>query len=428
MPRTRSLIKAFLFREEDRPAVTLGPNTRINPLTNRAQLLAAAGVYPLTANLFVRSALTNPTSARQWIGFEANVLHTFDESGAQVTAATYRLSDGVTDFYWSGTAWLAATTQWTSEANVANNIAAFPTTSGQLQIIVNLSTTDARFTPELESIKVLYASDIEFEEDLIYRSLVAALQASVRPVTQLAFPMQATSDVIQLNNSSFETGYNIDGVDSVFDHTADPTHRNDLFQSLSGGSIQLTAPINNNNVAWVRFFYRPEIAVSTSQDFVRQEKLPAIVIDEINLDEAIERTPSWGQESVANKAAGTCVVLPAPLQGDLSFRLLIMADKAVDMRRIADQLKAFFRNHPVLKSTGLDEPYTLRLVDKLAPIGNPDQDEISMSALRGRLVKVRYWLKDAYTDTITLRLRMNFPGESGSTNASTPAGTQVPLT
>lgn len=77
-----------------------------------------------------------------------------------------------------------------------------------------------------------------------------------------------------------------------------------------------------------------------------------------------------------------------------------MAEKQVDLRRIQDEFIRFIRNAKTLRSTGMDERYTMRLIDEFSMFGEPEQQEIHMSQATIVIEHVPYWLEDSYTDQI----------------------------
>lgn len=402
------MIKTLYWREQDRSDVMLGSGTRINPETNRAQLEAdSSGAYPTTADLYVRSRLTTPQAVRAWSGFEAMALNKSNEQNAVVTSVSFRLSDGAADYYWDGASWsVAGAGQWSSEADVATNISAFPATPRKLQVVANLKTSDAAFTPELVKVKVLYDAVIEFQEDLIYRSLVPLVRSSVRPIARAVFSTSAVGASFNVSELALETGYDIVGVDSVFNYTADPSLDTDLLQSYDSGTgvVTLSSSVAAGVELYVRFVYRPVVAVTTSQDYIDAEMLPQLTIADIRFAGA--EAPN-GADSVTDKSAGTAVIVPSPLQGALDFTLLGVTDKAVDAQRLIEAVNTFARATPLLWSTGLDEPYRLQVVEEYEARGEPTQSEIHVGRATFRVHNFRQWLAADYTDQIVSNLQLN---------------------
>ncbi len=404
--RVRRLIKTFSFREQDRDDIELGPDTRLNPDTHRAQLKEIVpGLFPTSADLFVKTRLTNPQAVRRWIGFEAQIIHALDDLGQPLTGAQYRLDDGINEHYWDGSAWaVAAPGDWSSESEVAENIAAFDATAERkLRVVINISTTDARFTPKVVAIKVLYEAVIDFQEDILYRSLIPLIRSKMSPVSRFVITMSTTSNTLLLADANLETGYKVTGIDSVFDYTTDPNRLNDLFQSFDGTTITLSAPVSAGNAVWVRFIYEPLVAMKTSQDFVEADRVPAIILDSVRLLNARE-APS-GDDSVVNKTQATGVLVPTPQQGDLEVTLKGMADKGVDEQRLSEEINAFFLNTPYVTSTGLDERYRLHLLDEYASISESTQDEIHIGQARFQVRNFRQWLRDAHDESAVLSVK-----------------------
>lgn len=415
--RTRRLVKSFEWRDQDRNEVTLGPNTRIDPKTNTAKLIAdsATGEFPTTADLFVASRVTEPLALRRWIGFEAVVRNEFDSLGVATTGAQFRLTDGTDERYWDGAAWAVATpSDWNTEQEIADNIDAWDVAvlGQRLGVIVNLFTNDEDATPELVRVKVLMECVIEFQEDMIYRSFVPLLRSSIRPIGRHVFPMPATGTTFTRAQLGLEAGYNVVDIDSVHDFDAMSAAEQelairgfigaapDLFNAYDPGTetVTLTGPITLGTRLLVRFIYAPEVAVNTSQDYVEQGRIPALVIDDIELIDTVE-APA-GDDHVANRGAGTAVIVPSPEQGHLQMTLIGMADKQVDAHRFSEEINRFFANTPFVVSTGIDEPYRLWLIDEYAEIGEPGQNEIHQGKAMLRILHFRRWLKDSFDDFI----------------------------
>ena len=407
--KLKKLIKQFTWSDDDRDVVTFGASTRINPDTHKAQLTADAdGLFPLTANLFVKSRLTNPQQLRRWIGFEARVIHKLDDLGAPITSARFRLDNGTTEFYHNGASWVAAGVgDWNTEQQVADNIAAFDAIANlrQLRVVVNLATTDQKYTPQLDWVKVLYETAVEFQEDLIYRSLIPALKQFIRPISQVVVPMPVTGTTLNVSAFKLETGYNLVDIDAVFNFDLfDEGSRENFAPNLLlsfvafTGVITLTGSIAANTKLWIRFTFEPEVAVTTSQDFIEAERLPAVILTGINLVSTME-APS-GDDSVANKGAGTAVVVPSPQQGDLEVTIVGITDKGVDQQRLQEQINAFFFNHPLLISVGIDERYRLHLISEYEAVGEPGQEENHVGRARFQIRNFKRWLRDAYDDFI----------------------------
>lgn len=411
--RTRKLIKTFLWRNQDRDDVVLGADTRLDSSKHRATLLADSnGAYPTAADLYVKSRLTEPRAVRSWIGFEADVRHVRDPDNPSVvlTSAAFRLNDGTADRFWDGGAWtVAGASDWNTEQEVADNVAAWDVNAlgKKLRVVVNLETTDARFTPELVSVKVLWEAALDsFQEDMIFRSFVRALRSGVRPIANAVVAMPATGTTIAISALALETGYNVVGVDAVFDFDADSDACKegtapDLLLAYAAPTITLNAPVTQGTNLWVRFVYEPEVAVHTSQDFIEQAKVPAIVLTDIAIADCAEAPAA--HDSVANKGAGTAIVVPSPLQGNLEITLLGMTEKGVDHQRLSEEINAFLQRTPFIVSTGIDERYRLHVIDEYEAVGDPGQNETHTGQARLRIYNFRQWLRPAFDDYIAAR-------------------------
>jgi len=392
MMRLRKIIKEFVFEEENRTKITLGSNTRLNPDENWLQLKEQSdGLYLTDSDLYVKTWVVNPLTVKKWIGFQ--VVETIPEYNLVVTGSlAYRLSDGTDEFFWNGSAWEVNVVDWNTEAEVANNIENFPVASKKLQVVINLKTDNVSYTPLVHRIKVLYESNVEHTEDLVYRSMVPMLRDEIRPRGRMLIKMTSTSDTISL--APIETPYNIASIDSVFDHTNDPDHFVDLYQSYDEGTetITLSTTIAENDLAYVNFLWEPEVAVTTSQDYYEVEKVPVIVLDDINLLDATEQSQT---DFVFNKDTGSGWKIKSPLRGDLEFSIRLITDKGIDLLRLADETKRFFANNKVLRSVGLDEEYRLWLLTEYDMTTSANQEELHSARMTCRIVNVLFFEQDA---------------------------------
>jgi len=393
--RLTNLIKEFRFLEEKRSVITLGTNVRLNPDKHWLQLKEDTNDgYPTTADLYAKTWVANPDSLKQWLGFEAEAVHTTIDN-VVVTSLGYRLSDGTDQYWWNTTAWVVDTTHWNTEEDVAANISAFPVTSKKLQVVINLKTTDKTVTPKLKRLKVLYSSNVKFQEDIVFRSLIPMLRDSLRPIGRHVLTMLSTSSTIDLKNDyPLETPYNIVGIDAVFNHTDDSGHATDLYSSFNATTkvITLTGPVTTGKVVWVDFLWEPEVVVTTSQDYDEIEKVPVVILDDINLVDASERGPDDG---IVNRSDGTAVKIYAPIRGDLDILMHLVTDKAIDQIRLADEVKRFFGNNQFLTSKGLDEEYRLWLTSEYDLTTTANREDLHSGRVRFRVVDVNYFERDS---------------------------------
>jgi hypothetical protein len=398
----RKFIKLFTWHELDRERVVLGPDTRLNPETNRAQLgTYGEEDYPTADNLYVKSWVANPRAVRQWQGFEATVIHKrAGNDNAIKTSAAFRLSDGTSEYWWNGGAWVVSTASWNTEAEVAANISEFPATERKLQVVVNLKTTDPSVTPELVEVKVLYGALLDSEiEDMVERSLMPALRA-LRPITRVTLAKAGSDTSIELNTYKLDTDYRVVDVDAVFNHTDDPEHVVDLYESHTTRStpsdpwtdgtvdvITLNALVAAGKTVWLRLRYEPVVAVATSRDWYELEHVPALIIESVTY----RGNKLGGEDHVGNKSDGSAWVIPAPRQGRLELTLRGVADKLIDAERLNHAVLGFFGDHPSLRSTGLDEPYRLWLVSEQEFRGRPNAEDVHEWRKTFRIENFRVW-------------------------------------
>lgn len=390
-----NLVKLFELVEENRARIDLSGGLRLNPGNpvveeSRLELPRQAApnqhLYDTSTTLSALTWLTTPLSVKSWKGFEAVITDAADPDGggAIVTSAGYRLDDGTDEFWWDGGAWVsAASTDWNTEEEVAANIAAFSVSERALRVVVNLRTSDARVTPKLVEIKVLYGAVIDHQEDYLIRSLIPALKAGVRPAgrTLIAFSGGTT---LLLSNYVTETPYNIVDIDSVFDNVADPNHQTDLLDNYNTTTKVITLASDPGSTdLFIRFLYQPVVALDTSRDYREVGAIPSLTIEGVRIVGAAVRGTD---DSVVNKAAGTAVVVLAPRQGDIEFDLVADTDKIVDQHRLAEEARAYLSRVNFLRSVGMDENFRLWVLSDYEATGAPNGADLRTGKLRARIV------------------------------------------
>lgn len=395
--RLRKLVKHFEFLSINRDKITLDDYTRLNEDENRAQLkeiLFGIEEYPTDDDLYLKTWVAQPQSVQQWLGFEVEATH-FEVDGQVVTSLGFRLSDGTDEYWWDGGNWVVNTTDWNTEVEVAENISSFPAIAKKLQIVVNFKTTNKYVTPYLRDIKVLYSSNIEFKEDLLYRTLIPLLKDNVRPIADYPIELPSDTDTLDLaNDFPLEAPYNIVGIDSAYNHTDDPDHNTDIYQSYDSGTnvVTLSQVVSAGKVVWLRFYWEPEVAVTTSRDYTEIQKVPSLVLDDVNLVNATEYGPD---DYVVNKSTGEAVIVPAPIRGDLEIMANLITDKGIDQTRLADEMKRFFANNPLITSTGLDEEYRLWLLDEYDMRTSANLGDLHTGRLRFSIVGALFYMRDS---------------------------------
>ena len=399
--RLKSLIKVFEFQEEERSSLTLGPKTRLNPNNASLELIAVDNEYPTDDDLYVITKTTNPDTVKEWSGFDVTVSNVFDLDDNPLTSVAFRLSDGTDQYYWDGLDWIVNTTDWNTEQEVADNITAFPPNSKKLAIVINLKTTDKRYTPSLSRIKVLWKSNIEFQEDIIYRSLVRRLKNEIEPIGDYPIRLQSDTDTIDLKNDyKLETPYRISGIDSCFNNDTDPDHFVDIFQSYDSVNkvITLNQVLTTGTVVWIKFYWKPMVAVTTSQEFNEIASVPAIVLEDITMPETYRQKKEY--DYVANKGNETAVKVRSPLQVDVDIEMVLITASAKDQQRLADAVRAFIENSDYLVSTGLDEKYDLLLIDPYTSRFVGNKEELRTGSIEIRIINAYFFAEESSDENI----------------------------
>jgi len=396
--RTQLLPKVFTFAEEDRGWITLSDPTKIqlDSVLNVVSLVPDdSGRYPLDTGLYVMSKATAPGAWKSWYMLLVGVLHKYVAEAA-VTSHRVRLHDGTNHKFWSGTAWVTAgATDWNTEADINAHIATFP--SRTLRVVVNLSTTDRRYTPQLHWVKLAWNGVIYFWEDIIYRSLVRSMKAAIRSLADFPIDMPATASTINLNSFPLDSGFDITDVDSVFNNTLDPDHLNDLKVSYNPGTkvITLSGSIAAGNRAWVRFLYKPKVVVIQGQDYKNLAAVPTIVLEDFH--EVGSRGLAF-TDGVFDRATGRTVLFHPPYYTDLRFAIIGLSPTGVDALRMNEDVLSYFENNPMLVSQGLDEQYRVQILSEFEDTSDPSLSGVRTSKVTAEIKGVLSYLRPAETE------------------------------
>lgn len=400
--RLRKLIKWFPFEETFRKDITLGPDVRLNPRRNRLELKATADQFPTTPDLFAKTRVTTPARVKNYIGFFV-ILRNKKVGTTQVTDVLFRLGNGTQEFYFNpgASAWIPASpNNWNTEQEVADNIASFPGQS--LQVIINLSTQDPTLSPEVDEVRVLYEADLDsFQEEYVVRSFIEDLREQIRPIAEYA--IESDGGTIDLGN--IETPYNIVDVDSAYDDTADPAHLVDLEPTFDPGTkivtLGTTAPLGNTVL--LRFVYKPEVALTTSQDFTELAKVPVIVLDDVTLTNKTRVRP---RPYVINKGTAQGFALEEGYQADIQIPLRLITDKAKDLDRLAGEVKRYFANTRLIRSRGQDDLFALTIIEPFDNVTTASQKEIHAGRLLATIRHAVFYPEDAKPITGVKRFKV----------------------
>jgi hypothetical protein len=407
--RTIKLIKCFDFLETNRDRITLGTNVRLNPTINRIQLEEdSSDEYSTDPDLYVKTWITTPQSVKQWLSFESVITHSYDDDQIQLTGHGYRLGNGTNEYWWNGASWEINTTSWNTEEEIATNITSFSVTEKSIQVIINLTTTNASYTPLLQSVKILYSSDIEFQEDIV-RSMISNLKDNIRPNSSHVVTLTSDTDTIDLiNDFPLKTQHDIVDIDSVFNHDTDSNHDIDIFSSYDSGTktITLNAVQTTGSKIWIRFIYKPSVAVTTKRTYTEIGKVPCIVISDIN---HTAKRQGQADNSVMNNTTGIGTRVKAPSMIDIEFMIRCLTEKALDQHRLIDEIRRHFRQNPSLTSRGMDESYSLQQLGEFDQHEPFEDAEIEVGLLSCRVSNALFYNRGDETIYATKRFVISGP-------------------
>ena len=408
--RTRVLIKRFDANEDERSRWILGSLRLHIPgaLEPEAYITIPkepSGLFPLAPNLSAETWTARPRAVKRWIAFEADIVHvTIPGETSPVTSARFKLGDESSWYVWTGAAWVVDANAWNTEAEISENIATFPVAARSIRVRVNLATTDVHHAPRLRTIKLAYEAAFDHMDDYLLRSLIRSMK-TIRPIGR-------AEGRAELNSNEFpvrlDSPYQIRGILAAFDITDDPDELENLYQSWSpdaasgparvssSGMVTLSQVVSANHVVRVHFEHEPQIAHTTSTDYIEVNRSPSVSI--IGVDE-VDR--GYGTEDhVINVHDGHGVKVLAPRQVDIRATLEVTAPKLWDVLAIGHELKRFFGSGAQLTSFAMDEQFSLWAHDPFSSQGtrgNRDLYRGSMSVTVQMAVLFERGHVDAYS-------------------------------
>ena len=271
-----------------------------------------------------------------------------------------------------------------------------------LGFYINLKTADPRYTPAVFYLQVLFSLDIEFTEDLIFDSVIPAMENGLVVTTQVNIKLVEDTDTIDLANTYVmeNDGYNITGVEVVYNRTQDPTLVDNIGTGYTlgtprrggghdAGVVQLNGIQNKDDVLEMKLTYFPEIAVSTSKDYYEVSKHPLIVFEHIE-KKSITTSPSStiNQNHIRNKLTLTGVKVDTPEQYNLIFEYACFTDRQSDQHRLGEALHRFFNAINSISSWGLDEPYPVIVSGIFRSENKPNLSDINTHVGQFKLANV----------------------------------------
>lgn len=391
--RLRKIISTFEFTNQSLSTVSLGTGVRVDVERNKLELASSGGKYPLDPDLYAKTRVLRPTTMKQVVGFEANVTHA-KVNLVVVTSVGFRLSDdGINELFWDGSGWVAASPgDWNTEEEVADNIQHFPMANRGVQIILNLATTNAKYTPSVLWVKLLWESDIEWMEDYIERSFIAALR-SVEPIAEYKAKVAAPSSEVVLK---LQTPYNVTGIDSAFNVTNDPDKLVDLYSAWAPQTktVTLSVEADTDDYVFIRFKYKPVIAMTTDQEYGQLAKVPAIEIDGVSMANEMDMI---GADSVANKRTGDAWQISHGTQADLVISMRMIADKEKDAQRMYDAVHGYFAQVGELVAKGIDEQFSVLVERPYLHASSPGQTGLYAARITVRILRAVFYRVEATT-------------------------------
>lgn len=407
------LIKSWCFEPAYRWQLTYSDTTKIrlsndNPVAPGLELALVNGAYPVDLDVSAKTWVTTPRRVKRWLGFQEEAL---TPTG---TATLYRLDFGAGDRWWDGGAWVAPSTDshWNTAQEVNDNLAAATWTGVPSLAVRACLRSDGVATPRVTAVKVLVEADLEWNDDLIYDTIIRSLQAYLRPATVIEIAASSTGTTFDLSSTyKLDNPYNFTGIKAAYNLTTDPDARTDIATGYAPGAaredgtnepgvVSVTSPVTAGDVVRLEMLFVPEIAVQTHQDYYEVERLPAVVFERINVvttdDHLDVRAPYDGAgENVKDFGAGTAVVLPWPELRSVKFDYCVLAKLSTDLNGIVDAVERWKANNRVLRTWGMDEAISIQSEESYDSFKRENMDDVHTAEGSFRARSIPFYLRSA---------------------------------
>jgi len=349
----------------------------------------ATGKFPLPSiyeEFVMRTNVYSPAAIRSWLVFYPSAdIPIPDPEVDQMPALDFRLSDGVGDYWWDGTAWVPNDVNWNTGEEVAEHFSEFSADAHAIQIAVRFTPdTNGHYAPVLYGLKVLGGFAHDPHDDLIYRTLVPALNEGVKPFGRLIWECESDMDTLPIG--TFELPYVIEAVDCVY-VVDDPTEA-DLFVSYDGTNIALSEAVASGTSLMVRFRYNPQVAVMTDVDFIEVGQTPMVYLEN---ERVIKESRFGSRDEIYDLVNEKFHVMPPAVVRDIQYRIVVVTDGGADQRWAIDELERFVAKTPQLRSVALDEPYDLVGITSPVIMNSPNAANLHRSAVEFVLKNVPFW-------------------------------------
>jgi hypothetical protein len=356
-----------------------------------------------TTEKTVRLPAWRPQAVKGWGGFEGI------SDTPENTVVEWRISDGVSDYWWNGAAWFIATldTEWNTEIDISANIGEFPHVQKYIRFIARLTTNDRWETPILYGYRLLITASFDWFEDLIIRSLKHRLDED------FAFPINF-SGIVDTDTDRFnvktddafkpEQDWNITNIEAVYDDDNDPNHETNILQSFDSGSgvVRLNNVVLNGTRLDSIYEITPDVVINfPSSDYTEVGKTPVIILDNFS----IRGRQVHASTSIALKDKDEGRKLEAPLWVDeLTCNCTIYTGSTLDTARLFTQAYAFQikgttqrSNHKIgsiLKTEALDLEHTIKITPESRYSPKPDISDLKESVFTITITNFYAWLRD----------------------------------
>lgn len=333
--------------------------------------------YPTDSDLSVRSRTYNPEAVQQLLMIQLNSTIPVDEDGADLCTVKMRIYNGTNEMWWNGGVWaIAGAGEWNTEAEINVNISTFDVTERKFAIVLNLQTSDANFTPIVESVFVLWQGEVDWSQDIILDSLTKTVQQEASYFDDAALPpLPADSTTIDLDDYVDESKLTIVDVEAVYEHVSDPYHLTNLLSSYDTGTkvITLNSTMLSGGVPYIRLKVLADVAWDTHQDFTELGNLPQVILMNTR---TINSSPYSfiHSSSIVRRDTNEAVKTPAPYRMTYQVTMEVRTDRTRGQQRLLDSLISLLTNGPsteegpFLKSYATDRRYRLWLQNEFTSV------------------------------------------------------------
>jgi len=313
------------------------------------------GTYT-TADLLVQT--WSPEALTGLLGFWAWT----DAEGDDAVLFRVSADAGVTDLYWTGSAWVTPTlsTEWNTEEEIDAGVSTFPW-EGSITTKVQFVSAAGTTTPSLTGFSYFWEPRYDPTVDLC-KSLHKKIVEETWILSDYVFEVTIPDNVIEIKDALWDISEPVE----VYNLTTDPKKTNNLFSSLSGNIVTLSSQQQGTlHVHYRGNLNESQVHVSSDSDIQELQELPAVIINNPVQARVFDDLLAVDPEQL--RSIDTVRMRVRPTRHTYTVPLTCLAQNALQDKQLADAVREALDINEFVRSRATDEEMPLVGLERVSP-------------------------------------------------------------